>query len=114
MAFAPSGQQSYFNLAEKMSKLEYDFWHFHKKNPSVYQLYKRFASELVAAGVTRLSSDAILHRVRWETTIKTQSKDRFKVNNNYTAYYARLYVRDHPQYAKMFERRKLANQREES
>lgn len=66
-----------------------EFLKFHKENPAVWALYKKFAYEAHQAGHIRLSSEIILNRVRWETTIATNDK-QFKINNNHKPFYARM------------------------
>ena len=70
---------------------------FHRANPEVYRLFTRFAAEAMAAGHKRMSADAIMHRVRWETDVVTRGAGGMngkglKINNNHIAYYARLYA----------------------
>jgi hypothetical protein len=42
-----------------------------------------------------LSAWLIVNRIRWETTVETSSGD-FKISNNFIAYYARLFMDEHP------------------
>lgn len=77
---------------------------FHKKNPRIYLLYKRFALELIDAGVPQLGSQMIFERIKWEKTL--QDGKPFKINNNYIAFYARLFVKEFPEYAHMFRFRR--------
>jgi len=81
------------------------FWKFHRENPKVYELFKRFAFEAINAGRTRFSADAIWHRIRWFTTVETNDEN-FKLNDKYRSYYGRLFVLDFPQHATLFEMRK--------
>ena len=72
-----------------------EFLKFHKENPAIWALYKKFAYEAKQAGHTKLSSEIILNRVRWETTITTNDK-QFKINNNHKPFYARMLMyREH-------------------
>jgi hypothetical protein len=80
------------------------FLKFHAKNPHVYELFKRFANEAIAAGRKRFSSKIICERIRWHTLIET-SDEIWKINNNYTADYARLFMQDFPQYEGYFATR---------
>lgn len=77
---------------------------FHKDNPDVYRLFKSFAMTAIHAGHKHFSADAVMHRVRWETSVVT-SDDTFKVNNNWVAYYARLFMADHPEHDGFFRTR---------
>lgn len=86
-------------------KHELDFESFHSMNPKVYELFKRFTFEAIAKKHRHYSADAIMHRVRWETSVQTAGGD-FKINNNHVAFYARLFMSDFPEYQGFFETRK--------
>ena len=85
--------------------MKQDWWEFHRENPEVYELFKRFAFE--AARVRdHYSSDAIVHRIRWYTAIETQDHTAdFKINNNWTPYYGRLFMVDFPEHEGFFRTR---------
>jgi len=74
--------------------IENRFWKFHYENQHVYQMFCRFCREMMGAGYTVLSAGLIFERMRWETMILTNDPE-FKLNNNYRAYYARLWMADH-------------------
>lgn len=80
---------------------------FHITHPEVYEMFVRFATELVRAGRARYSSDAILHRVRWETDLKV-IEGGFKINDHFSSRYARKLAAEHPSlFGDFFEFRKL-------
>ena len=74
-----------------MSELQREFDAFDAQNPSVWELFVRFASEAISAGHIHLSASLIVERIRWETQVATRSKDDLKINNNHRAYYARKF-----------------------
>jgi hypothetical protein len=86
-----------------MNPREAEFWKHHDVNPRMYELFNQFAGQAVVRR-PRYSSDAILHRIRWFTDIESTGEP-FKVNDHYSAYYARLWMRDHPEHAGFFETR---------
>ena len=93
------------NSVDKSSKdLVTEWKHFHVKNPEVYELFKRFAFEAINKGHLRLSSEMIINRIRWETSVVTSDKD-YKINNDYKPFYARLFMEEHPQYKNFFNTR---------
>lgn len=92
-----------------MTELQRRFRIYHAKNPHVYELFKKFAFA-AAAEKRQYSADAVLHRMRWYTDIETRG-DIFKINNNYAAYYGRLFMIDFPQHAGFFRTRTLVAQR---
>lgn len=80
-----------------MSKIHAERWkEFHKANPAVWELFNHFTEEVIAAGHKRYSADAIMHRVRWETSVRTTSAPIagriLKINDHHVAYYARLWL----------------------
>lgn len=60
--------------------------------------------------VARYSADAILHRIRWLTNIET-SDAKFRVNDHWSAFYARMLLKDDPSFTGFFELRKAAADR---
>jgi len=86
--------------------LKQKWWEFHKANPQVYELFKRFTFEALRSGRKHYSAYAIFQRIRWHSEIETQGDD-FKLNNNHQPYYARLFMHDHPQYDGFFKTRGL-------
>jgi hypothetical protein len=87
------------------------FERFHADNPRVFELFKRFAAEVMGRGLKRFSADAIVQRIRWFVQVDTTG-DEFKVNDNYSAYYARLLIRECPEFDGFFELRKTQSDRQ--
>lgn len=84
----------------KLTFAEYD-----NQNPAVWEMLKRFSFDAIRSGHRRFSADSILHRIRWETTVAAKNS-RFKINNNFSANYARKFIREYPQFSNFFEIRK--------
>jgi len=85
---------------------------FHHDNPRVYELFKKFTFQAIQAGHKSFSSDAICHRIRWETSVVTLEEgvnpdtgEKLKINNNHVAYYGRKFMRDYPEYDGFFRTR---------
>ena len=74
------------------------------KNPGIYALFVKFTMLTIKAGKKHFGAKAIMERVRWETM--EQGKGMFKINNNYTAYYARLFEEKNPEHKGYFLKRK--------
>lgn len=85
--------------------LEEKFIKYHENNPNVYRLFIGFAHELIAAGRKKLSASLIIERIRWEVNVQTVSDDNFKITNNHTAFYARKFMNDFPEYVGYFRTR---------
>lgn len=86
------------------------FERFHMKNPSVWALFERFTLQAIDAGREKYSSDAICHRIRWHTGVETRGEE-VKINNNNTAYYARLFHVAHPEHDGFFRIRRRISQK---
>ena len=80
-----------------------NFLHFNTRYPQVYLLFERFAMQLINSGKKKLGSKMIMERIRWEITTGSKDEEGFKINNNYTAYYSRWFIKQHPEYADYFE-----------
>lgn len=93
-----------FDPQRTMTRLEQRFREFHASNPRVYELFVKFTLQVVRAGRKRYGAFAILNRIRWHVEIETRG-DEFKVNNNWSPFYARLFMQDHPQHDGFFETR---------
>jgi hypothetical protein len=83
------------------------FNQYHRDNPQVYELFKRFTFMAIKRGHNRLSAWMIANRIRWETSIETFSVDEYKISNDYIALYARMFMRDHPEYDGFFKTKEM-------
>lgn len=83
---------------------------WHAANPHVYELFKQFTFEAIDKGHRRLSAWLITNRVRWETSVETNGDD-FKISNDFIAYYARLFMDEHPQFRGFFRTKPLKEDR---
>lgn len=81
------------------------FLKFHERNPQIYRLFCRFTNEALAAGRPRFSARTVIHRIRWYTMVETKDPAGFKINNNWSPFYARLFVEDFPEHRGIFEMR---------
>jgi len=78
------------------------------ENPKVYPLFERFALEAIGQGKMHLGAKMIWERMRWYAEVETRSDDGYKLNNNYTAFYARKFMELHPEYRGFFSCRVAA------
>lgn len=79
------------------------FEEYQQRNPRIYKEFVNYAMELINAGETRIGSKAIFERIRYQS--KIDRVDEFKINNNYTADYARKFEQDFPHFEGIFEKR---------
>jgi len=96
------------NYQQQTGKTIYEaFLEFDKKNPKVYAYFKEYFIFLhKRKGWQKVSGKLIMERIRWEVIITTDATD-FKINNNFTAHYVRMFLEEHPGYEKCFELREL-------
>ena len=83
---------------------------FHAENPDVYRELRRLALDLYGMGRIRYGMKGLFEVVRWHRAMATTDED-FKLNNNYTAFYARLLMADEPRLGKFFELREQISER---
>ena len=55
--------------------IEDRFNDFNRKNPKVYELFKKFALEAIRNGHNKLGSKMIVERIRWYTNMTFQQCD---------------------------------------
>ena len=76
---------------------------YHDKNPIVWELFVKYTQQMKDAGYKSYSAQAVIERLRWDSDLKQNSQQKFKINNNYTAFYARRYNK---MYGDFFAKRK--------
>lgn len=90
---------------------------FHAENPKIYQSFKDFALKAIkvanSKNIRYLSADMVMHRVRWGNFI-ANTDDKYKINNNWVAYYSRLFQAEHPEHSHLFRNRSTSVERAES
>lgn len=74
-------------------------------------LFDRLALQVARAGYARFSSDAILHRIRWEHQVERGDRE-FRCNDHWTAPLARWFTANHPELPEFFALRKLKGERD--
>jgi hypothetical protein len=72
---------------------------FHAANPHVADALEHLAEEWFAAGNQRIGVKALFERLRWEAGVRTAASDGYVLNNNHTAFYGRLLLDRHPEWA---------------
>lgn len=75
---------------------------YHKANPEIWTWFVRLTFRKINQRFKHYSADAIMHVVRFEVDVHPESSDGFKITNNHIAFYARLFVQEHPLYSKFF------------
>lgn len=90
-------------LAEKFAA-------FHEANPHVAEALEALTKQWFAAGHRRASMDAVMHRLRWESGLQTRG-DVYRLNNSWAAFYSRLILDRHPEWAGRIQTRRSAADR---
>lgn len=90
------------------SSVQTRFNKFDKDNPKVYEKFRLLAFKGIKSGRKKLSSKQIIGVIRWEYSISTHDDhSKFKIDDRYTAWYARKFERDYPHYMGIFEKRRI-------
>jgi hypothetical protein len=92
-------------LGDFKGPLQERFEEFHRLNPAVLDAITRIATQLKGRGFQRAGMKLIFERLRWLYALQT-SGEEYKLNNNYTAFYARLVMHLHPTLEGFFKLRK--------
>jgi len=97
---------------ESFNKIEQAFIEFDTQNPEVYKQLVRLARQWRAAGRAKLGIKTLFEKLRWEWHVAglTES-DGYKLNNNFTALYARKIMKNEADLDGLFEIRSLASER---
>lgn len=98
-------------FGEADPKLVARFKDFHEKNGSVYFKFFDYANRALCRGFKKYSAVTIIHTIRWEEDLKSDSGEVFKINNDYIALYARLLIWHHPIFKDFFELREMKSDR---
>ena len=95
------------NLAREEAIAEWvaKFWEYHTAHSDVYGYFDRFATEVIEAGHSTYGAGAVIERIRWEYDLAAGTDtEAFKIDSRFNAFYARLWMREHPEFAKTEDR----------
>ena len=81
------------------------FVEYHNKNPHIFDEYCRLTNQAIERGHKHIGSQMILEVMRWKTRVS--GDDEFKINNNFGAYYSRMFEAKYPQHKGFFRKRAL-------
>jgi len=77
---------------------------YHTDNPQIYEAFKRVALQAIDKGYSHWGAKGVFEVIRWQTNVSAKD-DIFKVNNSFTAYYARMFANEYPQHKDFFRKR---------
>jgi len=82
------------------------FKEYHKKHPQVYRGFVNYSMRAIDRGFKTYSAKAVFEILRFETGINASYPDGFKIDNRATPFYARMFMKEFPQYSEFFRTRK--------
>lgn len=82
------------------------FTDYHKDHPQVYEWFKTFALQAIDRKKGKTSAKLIVNRIRWEMNFQVIGED-YRINDAYSSRYARLFIKDFPEYTSYLEMREL-------
>lgn len=86
-------------------KIAIAFEQFHTANPWVYRKLKGLALAIKQTGRDHYGMKALFEVLRFEHAMETHASDGLKLNNNYTALYARKLGQEVPELEHFFQYR---------
>lgn len=97
--------KSYLGLLNiKTLEQQYDDWVV--ENLHIYELFCKFTMQAIDAGKKKISHWLIVNRIRWEVEIETKAVNpddlKYKISNDYIAFLARDFIKDHPEHSGIF------------
>jgi hypothetical protein len=78
---------------------------FHQANPHIYSTLRSMALKMRREGISHYGMKGLFEVLRWQYALQTKG-DPYKLNNNYTALYARLLMEQEPELHGFFETRR--------
>lgn len=91
---------------DDLDRIERDFWAFHVSNPRVYDELRDHALELRRRGRSHYGIKALYEVVRFHRAMNTTDKcSEWKLNNSFTALYARMLMANEPELRDFFRTR---------
>jgi len=89
----------------RLDEMREQYLKFDKEHPEVWDMFARFSKEIISKGYKNYSVKAVFERIRWEKDIGGDGINQFKLNNNYTAFYARKFMDMFPEHKGFFRTR---------
>lgn len=92
---------------EEDKTIQAKFEKYHRENPHVYELLEEAAFRLIEEqGKRRIGMKALVEDIRWNHRVRTTGPE-FLIDNKFTSRYARLLVKNHPEWESRIEMRRL-------
>jgi hypothetical protein len=78
---------------------------YHIDNPHIYKAFEDIALQVAATGRVKFAVRNIFAKMRWDMAIS--GNDEYKINENYSAYYGRLFEEKNPKYVGFFRKKNI-------
>jgi len=91
-------------FVEKFTDWE-KFKELHENKPEIYEEFCKVSKAIIGRGHKQYSAYGVMHIVRfsaWKEGVTMKPGMDYKVSNNMTPFYARLFLRDFPEHEKFF------------
>ncbi len=92
-------------MKTRLQEMREQVTRFHEAHPEVWDLFVRFSLEMIDRGYEQYSAQSVIERIRWEKDAGGDGTSAFKINNNYTAFYSRRFMRTYPEHEGFFRTR---------
>lgn len=92
-------------MKTRLEEMREQVTRFHEEHPEVWDLFVRFSVEMINRGYKTYSAQSVIERIRWEKDAGSDGSISFKINNNYTAFYSRRFMKVYPQHKGFFRTR---------
>ena len=96
-------------VAQRIDEATVDaFLNWHAANPKVWELFETKTLALIEAGKTHWGAKSVAEMIRFERSMLEGGQfEDYALNNNYPAYYARVFALKYPSHADFFEFRTI-------
>lgn len=78
---------------------------YHQDNPHIYAAFEKLSLEAAKTGRNKFAVRNIFGKMRWDMAIS--GNDEYKINENYSAYYGRLFEEKNPKYSGFFRKKNI-------
>ena len=92
-----------FGMTTRADQIFAAFKKFHAEHPEVWTMFKGYTYQVIEAGAAFYGAAAVFERMRWHYRIERNSA--LKLNNNFRAYYARMFEAVYPEHDGIFRSR---------
>tara|TARA_R110002051_G_C8691427_1_gene493111 strand:- start:230 stop:652 length:423 start_codon:yes stop_codon:yes gene_type:complete len=90
------------------------FKDLHKSRPGIYRKFCEIALTMIERGQDRDSAYSVMHVLRFQDFspgVDMRPESDYKISNNMTPFYARLFHRDYPEHREFFSIKSITKQK---